>query len=364
MVKVPAGIFLMGSPAFRSNEEETPAHEAVVASFYLDRTEVTLAAYRTCVAAGRCPAPRTTVAFCNAKYTDREEHPVNCIDWYDAKAYCAFAGGRLPTEREWEYAAGGGSEHRPFSWGDAEPSAKLACYDHPFGSCPVASYEPGAFGLYDVSGNVWEWTSSAFKPYPSSPSADEPSKENWVFVYRGGSWSRRFPKWLRTTLRNRVEPSHFHASLGVRCARTVEPLECPPDTEPREGACARVRGVPGCEEGFGWDGTQCSLDGGLTPAQVLSFAKPAVAPSSSAPSDPAQLGVPQQGSDAVAVGSASVTRTRTSQYDADCNLHWPGKPVSYLFKGGRFHDRRPLLSASGCSPRDVATSWTSACCPQ
>jgi hypothetical protein len=79
--------------------------------------------------------------------------------------------------------------------------------------------------------------------------------------------------------------------------------------------------------------------------------------------DVAQLGVPQASPDAQPVGSSEITRSRTPQFDADCATHWPGTTAAYLYKGGRFHDRRPLVSAAGCSNRDVGTSWTSVCCP-
>jgi formylglycine-generating enzyme required for sulfatase activity len=361
MAKIPAGIFLMGASLSHGNPEEQPPHEAIVASFWLDKTEVTLGAYLQCVQAGPCHEPRKNDRFCNANFTDRMDHPVNCIDWREAKAYCAFAGKRLPLEREWEYAAGGGAEHRNYSWGDAEPTQSTACYEHPFGSCPVGSFAPGAFGLYDMTGNVWEWTGSAFKPYPSTPTPDEPSAQNMFFVYRGGSWSRRFPKWMRTTLRNRYEPERAHASLGERCAKSIEPLECPPETEARDGACVRAQGVPICEPRYAWNGTACAPIGGDgQPIKSLPDGSPAW---TAAPVDPKLLNVPQASPDAAPVGSSTITRNRTPEYDADCVKHWPGTTTSYFYKGGGFHDRRPLLSAAGCKPRDVGGSWTSACCP-
>jgi hypothetical protein len=213
-----------------------------------------------------------------------------------------------------------------------------------------------------MTGNVWEWTGSAFKPYPSTATPDEPSSQNLFFVYRGGSWSRRFPKWMRTTLRNRYEPARLHASLGVRCAKSIEPLECPADTEARDGACVRTRGTPLCEPRWGYNGTECTplgIDG--VPVKSLGPGAPPIAGTTV---DLDQLNVPQAGPDAAPVGSSEITRSRTPQFDADCATHWPGTSAAYLYKGGRFHDRRPLLSAAGCSPRDVGSSWTSACCKQ
>ncbi|MBW2524998.1 MAG: SUMF1/EgtB/PvdO family nonheme iron enzyme [Deltaproteobacteria bacterium] len=349
----------MGAPAALGNPEEKPAHEAIVAAFYLDKTEVTVAAYQRCVADGGCEKALSTHRFCNVKLEDRNDHPINCVDLYRAAAYCAWAGKRLPTEREWEYAASNGAERRRFSWGNHDPSSEIACYDHPGGSCKVASFEPGAFGLYDMNGSVWEWTSSAFLPYPSAAKPDAIDRKK-RFVYRGGSWSRRFPKWLRNLLRNRYEPDKFSASIGMRCAKTVEPLQCPADTEPRDGACVRVRGEVLCEPNYAFDGKECRPDvEGQTAAQRGTWPPTR----NTAAVDFSQLTVPQAGASAESV-SPTITRSRTPQHDADCKRHWPKTPASYLFKGGpNFPSRKPALSAAGCVPRDMGWSWTSACCP-
>jgi sulfatase modifying factor 1 len=233
MVTLPAGIFLMGSPLERGSPEERPMHEVLVASFDVDRTEIRTRDYLACIAAGACSRPHEDTSFCNTRKDapgDRSDHPVNCIDAHQAEAYCAFAGKRLPTEREWEYAARGGAEERRYSWGEDDPTPDRACYAHA-GTCPVASFPPGAFGLHDMSGNVWEWTSSWFGPYPDEP------RTGAFRVYRGGSWSRRFPKWLSTAMRNRYAPDRWSASLGARCARSRLPLTCPEGGEPRDGAC-------------------------------------------------------------------------------------------------------------------------------
>jgi len=353
MVKIPAGIFLMGSLTGRGNTEEMPAHEAIVASFFLDKTEVTQEAFLKCSDAGACKRPSNEHRFCNLRFEGREKHPVNCIDLHQATAYCKFVGKRVPTEREWEYAASGGSERRPFSWGSEPANRRNACYEHPFGSCVVGQYPPGAFGLYDMSGNVWEWTATRFRPYPSSGLADaiDPNRH---YVYRGGSWSRRFPKWLKNTLRNRYKPHKWSGSLGVRCAKTIKPLECPKQTAAREGECVRTTGNPLCEEGFAWNGKKCAPSRGA----------PASAPGATswASDDPAVTGVPKHGDGVKKVG-ASYSRSRTPQHDKDCKRHWPKTPAAYLFKGGRFWDRKKIITSAGCRQRDMGTSWSSACCP-
>ncbi|WP_170319741.1 SUMF1/EgtB/PvdO family nonheme iron enzyme [Polyangium spumosum] len=340
MIALPPAIYLMGSRALEGLPEEKPMHEVVLAGFYLDRTEVTVAAYRACVAAGACTPAHTGESFCPGDAPDKANHPISCIDFHQAEAYCAFAGKRLPTEREWEYAARSGNEHHKFSWGDDPPDEKHACYDHP-GSCPVASFPAGGFGLHDMSGNVWEWTSTVYGPYPDVATTGTHR------VYRGGSWSRRFPKWLRTALRNRYEPHKWSASLGVRCAKSQTPLTCPPDTEARGGACVRVKGEPLCEPGRSWNGKACSLRGVVLPARAEATTSPAGA-STATPDAPAS--------------PAPVHRTRTPRFDDDCKAHYAGHPAAYRYEGGTFYSRNPVIAGDGCTKRDMGENWTSACC--
>ena len=136
MVRIPAGTFRMGSED--GEPDEKPLHDVRVAAFEMDATEVTSGAYGACVVAGAClPAPKqiawagVTAAdhqvydeFCNDERADRRSHPVNCVDWAMADAYCRWAHKRLPTEEEWEYAARG-PEGRSFPWGNAPPSPEV-----------------------------------------------------------------------------------------------------------------------------------------------------------------------------------------------------------------------------------------------
>lgn len=337
MVAIPPGIYLMGSGAAEGLPEEHPAHEVILAGFLLDRTEVTVAAYDACVRAGACAPMHTGEAFCPKNDAEHANFPVSCIDFAQAEAYCAFAKKRLPTEREWEYAARGGNERRKFSWGEEPPDEKRACYDHR-GSCPVGSFAPGAFGLLDMSGNVWEWTSTFYGPYPDEAASGT------HHVYRGGSWSRRFPKWLRTSLRNRYEPEKWSASLGVRCARTQTPLACPEDTEARGEACVRVRGTVLCEQGLAWNGKACTLGGVALPASE-------VAANEGKAAEPAAAAEPPP-----------VHRTRTPANDDDCKTRYIGRPAAYRYDGGTFYSRNPVISGDGCTKRDMGQTWTSACC--
>ena len=379
MIALPAGIFLMGSRAVEGTPEEHPLHEVALASFLLDRTEVTAKAYLSCVRAGACTPPHDRAPLCNgggSGAAGRDDHPINCLDFAQAEAYCRFAGKRLPSEREWEYAARGGSERRRYSWGEEPPDEERACYNH-IGSCPVGSFAPGAFGLLDMSGNVWEWTSTFFGPYPVEADAGQ------RIVYRGGGFSRRFPKWLRTALRNRFKPGEWSAALGVRCARSIAPVQCPPDTEPRPAgsgsrgpdaasagatasagapalprpelppACVRVRGTPGCEPGYAWNGDRCALagPGGLT---LIGRATP--------PPSQGAAALNAEPAPRIAPADAPVVRARTPELDADCQRHYRATPAAYRYTGGTFHGRNPVLGADGCTKRDVGEGWTSACC--
>src|SRR5690606_12514952 len=128
-------------------------------------TEVTLAQYHKCVKAGSCKRAKADRFTCNqSRAKSHAEHRVNCVDHRQATAYCEWAGARLPSEVEWEYAARGGDKYYKYSWGNSHPDGNCCWKQN--GTCPVKSYAPGAFGLYDMTGNVWEWTSDWYGPYP------------------------------------------------------------------------------------------------------------------------------------------------------------------------------------------------------
>lgn len=344
MVVIPEGYALIGG----EGSENSPAHEAVIARFLMDATEVTVDAYASCTQAGKCKPMHTDNPFCNVHFEGRGSHPVNCIDWNDAAAYCELLGKRLPTEHEWEYAARGGSEGRLYSWGNEEPDARRSCYMHNGGSCPVAQFPAGAFGLFDMTGNVWEWTSSWYGPYPGEA-------ETGLFkVYRGGSWSRRFSKWMRNDLRNRFKPEEEGGSLGMRCAKSITPLICPKEAEAQGGRCVRISGAALCPKGEAFAAGACR-PGGVVPAWAVGSAT-----------------APQGILPGMAHASASATtrpedlppkRVRAASFDADCQAHYPGLPSAYQWVNGTFQAREPLIRAAGCKKRDIGVGWSSACCP-
>jgi formylglycine-generating enzyme required for sulfatase activity len=134
MVAIPDGTFAMGSDSKDANENERPVHPVTVKGFRLDRTEVTVGAYAQCVRAGVCSEPDAYQdergnyrIFCNWKHPqNRSAHPINCVDFQQAKAFCAWAGKRLPSEEEWECAARAGSEGRTYPWGNDKPDPEPA----------------------------------------------------------------------------------------------------------------------------------------------------------------------------------------------------------------------------------------------
>jgi formylglycine-generating enzyme required for sulfatase activity len=212
-VSVPAGTFAMGSKDGSSNER--PVHQVHVAAFRLDRIEVTVSAYDECVSKGACSAARTG-AYCNEGNADRANHPINCVDWGQASAYCGSAGKRLPTEEEWEYAAGG-ADGRTYPWGNAEPEGRI-CWRREMsaeGTCPVGSFadDNSPFGAADMAGNVSEWTSSGYgADYGSERSSTD-------HVFRGGSWRARVADRLRSASRDEGPSSSGFNQIGFRCAR-------------------------------------------------------------------------------------------------------------------------------------------------
>ncbi len=342
MVLVPGGAFWVGSARETFDQEENPRFLTKVAPFCLDETEVTTRAYEACVEAGKCaPAERETIT-CNFRREGRGEHPINCIDYPRAESVCTARGARLPTEIEWEFAARGGAE-RKYSWGDEAPDERT-CWKRN-GSCPVKSYAPGAFGLYDVTGNVWEWTSDWFGHYPW------PATEGNRRVYRGGSWSRRFEKWLSPTLRNRSKPTEWGSHLGVRCALTPEGTECP-SGKAQDGSCLRGVDDAQCLDGKAWNGVRCATAG----APRCRDGSHEVAGYGCVRDVPVE-------DEAKPMDLSGVVRARSPEFDADCAANQPVRPHAYRFTGSGHLERNAVGKSMGCKNRDVGVGWNSSCCP-
>jgi formylglycine-generating enzyme required for sulfatase activity len=215
MVTIPAATFKMGFDG--GNKSEGPAHDVTVKSFFLDKLEVTSVEYRECVERKQCPPPGEG-EFCNGLRPERDKHPINCVDKDSADAYCAFRGKRLPTEEEWELAARG-TDGRLYPWGDTPPNQDLLCWkrlDEKLGTCEVGTHAAGAspYGVLDMAGNVFEWTSSRFCRYGEPCDSDQLSG-------RGGSWDYSNPANVRATSRAGGPPGHKRDLLGFRCAKDL-----------------------------------------------------------------------------------------------------------------------------------------------
>jgi len=214
MEQVTAGSFLMGLQDGWANER--PVHEVQVEPFCLDRTEVTVADFAACVQGGACIAPVADGGWwewsINYLKDDRQNHPMNTLEFVQAEAYCSWAGKRLPTEEEWEYAARG-PDSLSFPWGQDPPWGR-ACVDRCAGTCPVGTHIAGLspFGLLDMAGNANEWTASPYCLY-TDPGCDDPRR-----VQRGGNWLDSDTFSLRITKRRAYEVEGWSVNKGVRCA--------------------------------------------------------------------------------------------------------------------------------------------------
>lgn len=235
MALIPAGRFALG--AMKT--------EVTVGRYCLDVNEVTVADFKLCVDASACRAPDEYVAkhddwgqFCNWQRTDRRDHPVNCVDWSQATAYCAWAKQRLPTESEWEWAARSGDKGWNYPWGNDAPDGTQAnacgvecakafnqkmtetvmplytANDGWEDTAPVGSFPKGddRWGVHDLAGNVAEWTDGAFDDV-----AIEVAR-----VQRGGHWRLSDGRGadLMAAARERREPESRRGSAGFRCAMT------------------------------------------------------------------------------------------------------------------------------------------------
>ena len=219
MVSLPAGTFSMGSTT--GNSDEMPVHQVTLSAFQLDKHEVTVAQYKACVTAGNCSLPDTT-ANCNWGVTGREQHPVNCVDWTQATTYCEWAGKKLPTEAQWEYAARSGGQAQTYPWGNAAPTCSLANFNGCAGAtAAVCATTAGnsVQGGCDLTGNVWEWCSDWYGSYDGAASVNPKGP---VFAtkrdYRGASWTRPISYLPATTRANDVPGSRYN-DLGFRCAK-------------------------------------------------------------------------------------------------------------------------------------------------
>jgi formylglycine-generating enzyme required for sulfatase activity len=263
MALIKGGSFIMGSDASAPSlavrpdlANLMPAHRVILPSFRMDITEVTIAAYRSCVDAGACPAPAKSIGlgkpvpkyvetlYCPWDFPNVDDYPMSCVTWAEADAYCRWAGKSLPSEEMWEFAARG-PVGRDFPWGwavrgndwgapaDIDDRVQANCpsqggyrselKDFQFweGTCPVGRKPKGATpeGVLDMEGNVYEWTSSKACPY-STPNCETES-------YSARSCAEKVAQWMNAVSRSPRHRLTVDARLGFRCAQVLdrEPVE-------------------------------------------------------------------------------------------------------------------------------------------
>ena len=265
MVLIPAGTFQMGSDDEDARDNEKPVHTVHLDAFYMDKYEVTNAQFKVFVDANpewqkdniddQFHLGGHLHHWTGTDYPAGEaNHPVTEVSWYAAMAYAEWAGKRLPTEAEWEYAARGGLAGKKYPWGDAEPTANDANYDDNIGTTlPVGAYAANGYGLYDMAGNVFEWCLDAYEGdfedfadfYAKSDNSRNPIaggktvqwlRENFrtlatdnkvtdlepMRVRRSTNFYAGAPG-LRVTSRFKSPPYYTRFSYGFRCVRPVTP---------------------------------------------------------------------------------------------------------------------------------------------
>ena len=261
MVLIPAGQFEMGSNDDDANDDEQPVHTVHMDAFFIDISEVTNAQYKAFVDANPpWQQDRIDERFHNerglvSRYLDhwsnnnypsgKANYPVVGVSWYAAMAYAQWAGKRLPTEAEWEYAARGGLHRQKYPWGN-----NISPADANYGNVDldvvgidtsaVGQYVANGYGLYDMAGNVYEWCLDAYDAdfYAESHNSRNPiaggETLQWILdnftsiptnpsrVLRGGSW-RNDAQYVRVAARGRTSPTDTYRNVGFRCARAVTP---------------------------------------------------------------------------------------------------------------------------------------------
>jgi formylglycine-generating enzyme required for sulfatase activity len=221
MVFVEGGTFIMGSDD--GDEDEKPKHEVKINNFYMSKYEITVDEYRNfCSATGR--------NFGEEESWSKANHPAIYVSWNIATEYCKWLSSetnkkyRLPTEAEWEYAAAGGKKSKGYKYSGNENIDQVAWYQGSIpedGTQPVGSLDPNELGIYDMSGNVWEWCLDTYKSDYYSVSEKENPKGaktgNWKIV-RGGSWADK-ASYARITYRQSNLPGNAGFNDGFRIVR-------------------------------------------------------------------------------------------------------------------------------------------------
>lgn len=233
MVCVPRGPFTRGAP--KGQADQRPARRVTLDAFLMDRYEVTVADYQRCVRAGRCSSEHLSgsralygTELCNWGRADRADHPINCVSWAQASAFCAWTQKRLPSEAEWEKAARGARGRRAYPWGDERPTCRLAN----FGKCATGTVSAhkhlagqSPYGVVQMTGNVAEWVADYYhegfyarsarrNPHNATAGPGGHVKRGGYFHSAGASLGlshRGMPH----------HPSPWGYDVGIRCASDV-----------------------------------------------------------------------------------------------------------------------------------------------
>ncbi|MCC6260457.1 MAG: SUMF1/EgtB/PvdO family nonheme iron enzyme [Anaerolineales bacterium] len=225
MVYIPPGEFTMGAND-SGDVASKPESTVYVDGFYIDKYETTNKEYDACVYAVECRKPLKLGSVTHNTYfgnTVFANYPVIYVDWKMAKMYCEWRGARLPTEAEWEKAARGTEDARIYPWGDAKLDCSFANFHGCIGdTAPVDQYLKGVsvYGVFGLSGNIFEWTSSLALPYPynATDGREDPDKRG-ERVARGGSWHAFGGNGENVRLDSRLDldPAYAGAYVGIRC---------------------------------------------------------------------------------------------------------------------------------------------------
>lgn len=248
VIPIPGGSFLMGSNSERTDDFNKPEHRVELLSFSIDKYPVTNAEYAKFVAVTRHRPPLDWEA---GKVPDQKFlHPVVMVSWFDARDYCSYEGKQLPTEEQWEKAARG-ADGRRWPWGNQMDPSRLNTYYNTGATTAVNRYESGIsqYGVYDMAGNVSEWTASDFKPYAGSTATSETFQPKQLVatnakdrgmkvgdlvavsgsvfkVRRGGSW-KSDPFATSAFHRDFSQPHYASDFFGFRCVsnngKTMKP---------------------------------------------------------------------------------------------------------------------------------------------
>ncbi len=236
---VMAGSFYMGGD--NSGVNALPVHTVYLESFLIDKYEVSTSMYEICVDDGVCTSPKSNSSYSQLNYYKNPEfanYPVLNVTWTMARTYCQWRGARLPTEAEWEKAARG-TDKREYPWGGSilgfgtlanfcDSRCVFDWHDTRYNDgysdvSPVNSFLSGIspYGVFNMSGNVWEWVSSLYKPYPYDfDDGRESLLSSNARVLRGGSAGDYLPG-VRITIRETMLPADTHYHIGFRCAKDV-----------------------------------------------------------------------------------------------------------------------------------------------